>query len=80
VRDVDYLIVGQGLAGSMVACLLEMQGKNVQVIDDAHRTAAIPGSSGNHEAPFAARQLIAYLEAGEPIHPDFDVCRKSLWE
>jgi glycine/D-amino acid oxidase-like deaminating enzyme len=38
------------------------------------------GSKGVLQAPFAARQLIAYLEAGEPIHPDFDVCRKSLWE
>jgi len=38
------------------------------------------GSKGVLQAPFAARQLIAYLEAGEPIHPDFDVCRKSLWK
>jgi len=46
VRDVDYLIVGQGLAGSMVACLLEMQGKNVLVIDNAHRTAASLAAAG----------------------------------
>jgi glycine oxidase len=38
------------------------------------------GSKGVLQAPFAARQLLAYLEAREPIHPDFDVCRKSLWE
>jgi 2-polyprenyl-6-methoxyphenol hydroxylase-like FAD-dependent oxidoreductase len=40
VPNVDYLIVGQGLAGSMVACLLEMQGRNVLVIDNAHQTSA----------------------------------------
>jgi glycine/D-amino acid oxidase-like deaminating enzyme len=38
------------------------------------------GSKGVLQAPFAALQLIAYLEEGEPIHPDFDVCRKSLWK
>jgi glycine oxidase len=38
------------------------------------------GSKGVLQAPFAARQLLAYLEAREQIHPDFDVCRKSLWE
>jgi glycine oxidase len=46
VRDVDYLIVGQGLAGSMVACLLEMQGKNVLVIDNAHRKGASLAAAG----------------------------------
>jgi glycine oxidase len=38
------------------------------------------GSKGVLQAPFAALQLMAYLEAREPIHPDFDVCRRSLWE
>jgi glycine oxidase len=38
------------------------------------------GAKGVLQAPFAARQLIAYLEEGEPIHPGFDVCRKSLWK
>ena len=38
------------------------------------------GSKGVLQAPFAARQLIGYLERGEQIHPEFDVCRKSLWK
>jgi glycine oxidase len=38
------------------------------------------GSKGVLQAPFAARQLIGYLERGERIHPEFDVCRKSLWK
>jgi glycine oxidase len=37
------------------------------------------GSKGVLQAPFASLQLIGSLERGEPIHPDFDVCRKSLW-
>jgi glycine/D-amino acid oxidase-like deaminating enzyme len=38
------------------------------------------GSKGVLQAPFASTQLIASLERGETIHPDFDVCRKSLWQ
>ena len=38
------------------------------------------GSKGVLQAPFAARQLIGYLQRGEQIHPEFDVCRKSLWK
>ena len=38
------------------------------------------GSKGALQAPFASKQLIANLEKGRPIHPEFDVCRKSLWQ
>jgi len=90
VREVDYLIVGQGLAGLLLACLIQMGGKSVLVIDNGHRTAAslsfavrVTGlprrAKGVLQAPFATTQLIGSLERGEPIHPDFDVCRKSLW-
>ena len=47
-----------------------------------HRRVAVLnglGSKGVLQAPFASIQLIGSLERGEPIHPDFDVCRKSLW-
>jgi glycine oxidase len=46
VREVDYIIVGQGLAGSMLACLLQMRQKRVLVIDNAHRTAASLSAAG----------------------------------
>jgi glycine oxidase len=46
VREADYLIVGQGLAGSLLACLLQIGGKNVLVIDNAHRTAASLSAAG----------------------------------
>ena len=92
-RQFDYTIVGQGLAGSIIACLLEMLEKTVAVVKvdnqpivgvhPLHSRIAVfngLGSKGVLQAPFAALQLIAYLEEGEPIHPDFDVCRKSLWK
>jgi glycine oxidase len=40
------MIVGQGLAGSMVACLLEMRRKEVLVIDNSHRTSASLAAAG----------------------------------
>ena len=46
VREVDYLIVGQGLAGALLACLLQMNRKKVLVIDNAHRTAASLSAAG----------------------------------
>src|SRR5580704_8111533 len=46
VREVDYLVVGQGLAGSLLACLLQMERKDVLVIDNAHRTAASLSAAG----------------------------------
>jgi glycine oxidase len=46
VQEVDYLVVGQGLAGSLLACLLQMEGKDVLVIDNAHRTAASLSAAG----------------------------------
>lgn len=36
----DYLIVGQGLAGSLLALILLQRGKTVRVIDNGHRFAA----------------------------------------
>ncbi|HEY0793103.1 MAG TPA: FAD-dependent oxidoreductase [Chthoniobacterales bacterium] len=44
--DVDYLIVGQGLAGSLLACLLLQRQRRVLVIDDGHRTAASLAAAG----------------------------------
>jgi glycine oxidase len=38
------------------------------------------GSKGALQAPFAAVQLIGYLEGSQTIHQEFDVCRKSLWQ
>jgi glycine/D-amino acid oxidase-like deaminating enzyme len=43
---IDYLIVGQGLAGSLLGCLLEMSGLDVLFVDDAHRTSASISAAG----------------------------------
>ncbi|MBV8899126.1 MAG: FAD-binding oxidoreductase [Verrucomicrobia bacterium] len=43
---VDYLVVGQGLAGSLVACLLLERGRKILVVDDGHRTAASQVAAG----------------------------------
>lgn len=44
--DPDILIVGQGLAGTLLALELEKLGRRVLVIDDHHRDAASPVAAG----------------------------------
>ncbi|MFQ5627582.1 MAG: NAD(P)/FAD-dependent oxidoreductase [bacterium] len=43
---IDFLIVGQGIAGSMLCHFLLQAGKNVLVVDDGHKHAASPASLG----------------------------------
>jgi glycine/D-amino acid oxidase-like deaminating enzyme len=43
---VDYLIVGQGLAGSVLAALLLERGRSFIVVDDQHRSAASKAAGG----------------------------------
>src|SRR5215469_2892765 len=45
-QAVDYLIVGQGLAGSVFAALLLERGRSFVVVDDHHRTAASKAAGG----------------------------------
>jgi len=42
----DFLIVGQGLAGSLLAWRLQQRGKRVLVLDDGHRTASSKVAAG----------------------------------
>jgi len=42
----DYLIVGQGLAGSVLAWCLAQQGRRVLLLDDGHRHAASRAAAG----------------------------------
>ena len=44
--QVDYLIVGQGIAGSLLALNLMERGRAVLVIDDGHKTAASKVAAG----------------------------------
>src|SRR5258708_39181052 len=43
---VDYLIVGQGLAGSVFAALLLERDRSFIVVDDQHRSAASKAAGG----------------------------------
>lgn len=43
---IDYLVVGQGLAGSLLALLLRERGRSVVVIDNSHHHAASKAAAG----------------------------------
>ncbi len=42
----DYLIVGQGMAGSLLGWILLQRGHRVLIVDDGHRTAASMAAAG----------------------------------
>ena len=44
--DIDILIVGQGLAGSLLAWELIRRGKRIAIIDDGHNTSASRTAAG----------------------------------
>ena len=44
--DAEYLIVGQGIAGSVLADKLLAAGRTVQVVDDGHRTSSTRVAAG----------------------------------
>ena len=54
--QVDYLIVGQGIAGSLLALNLLERGRTVLVIDDGHKTAASKVAAGMIN-PITGRRL-----------------------
>jgi glycine oxidase len=77
--DFDFEVVHQ-TAG--VRPVIRVDNRPIVGIHPQNKRVAVLnglGSKGVLQAPFASRQLIGSLERGEPIHPDFDVCRKSLW-
>lgn len=45
-RRVDYLVVGQGIAGTVLSYKLIQKGYSVKVIDDGHRTASSTKAAG----------------------------------
>lgn len=45
-KEIDYIIVGQGVAGTLLHYFLKKEGKKVLVIDDDHRKAAAKVSAG----------------------------------
>jgi glycine oxidase len=76
--DVEYLIVGQGLAGSLLACLLLQRQRRVLVVDDGHRTAASLAAAGIIN-PITGKRLTrpqlvdGLLEHAFTIYPDLEI-------
>ena len=69
----DYLILGQGLAGSLLAWQLIQHGKRVLVVDDGHRTSSSRVAAGlvNPLAGMrfnAAPHTDAWLKALQPAY------------
>ncbi len=45
-RKADYIIVGQGLAGTLIAHFLQKAGKSILVIDDYHKSSSTKAAAG----------------------------------
>jgi len=45
-KTVDYIIVGQGIAGSILGYLLEAEGLNLIIIDNVHKTSSSQVGAG----------------------------------
>ena len=45
-KKIDFLIVGQGLAGSLIAYFLMKAGKQVAIFDDNHKTSSSKAAAG----------------------------------
>ena len=56
-KKVDYIIVGQGLAGSILALTLLQKGKSVMVIDDAKPNTASKIAAGLYN-PVVFKRLV----------------------
>jgi glycine oxidase len=69
-QAVDYLIVGQGLAGSVFAALLLERGRSFVVVDDHHRTAASKAAGGIIN-PITGRRLNRPSLIGELLKEAF---------
>jgi glycine oxidase len=67
---VDYLIVGQGLAGSVFAALLLERGRSFIVVDDQHRSAASKAAGGIIN-PITGKRLNRPALIGELIKEAF---------
>ena len=63
-RDYDYIIVGQGLAGTCLADALRRQGKRVLVIDDSRQQSASMVAGGLYN-PITGRNMVLTWMAKE---------------
>lgn len=78
--EIDYLIVGQGLAGTILAQTLLWQGKRVKIIDDAPASQASKVAAGLYN-PVVFKRLVKSWRADEliPVMDEFyKRCEKEL--
>lgn len=68
----DYLIVGQGLAGSVFAGLLLERGRSFVVVDDHHRSAASKAAGGIIN-PITGKRLNRPALIGELLREAFSI-------
>ncbi|MCI0732631.1 MAG: FAD-binding oxidoreductase [Methylococcaceae bacterium] len=64
-RPIGYLIIGQGLAGSILAWLLEQHGQDVAIVDKGHENSASRIAAGIVN-PVAGQRLAK--------HPQTEIC------
>jgi glycine oxidase len=69
-QAVDYLIVGQGLAGTVFAALLLERDRSFVVVDDDHRTAASKAAGGIIN-PITGKRLNRPAMIGELLQEAF---------
>ncbi len=56
-KKIDYLIIGQGLAGSLMGYFLEKRNKDILFIDNGHRNAATKAAAGIFN-PITGRRFV----------------------
>lgn len=78
----DYLIVGQGLAGSLMALNLLQEGKSVKVIDDGHQHSASKVAAGLINPITGRRHVLTwrFLEFWNYLTADYPRWQKRLGE
>lgn len=74
--EADYLIVGQGLAGTLLSYHLIKRGKSVIVIDDNRPSTASKAAAGMFN-PITGQRSVLTWKAGL-LFPYLDACYKSL--
>ena len=73
---IDYLIVGQGLAGSLLAHELIRRGQRVRVLDDGHRSSSSQVAAGLLN-PLAGMRFNAHPRTAEWL-PAMQACYRDL--
>ena len=75
--QMDYLIVGQGIAGSLLALNLLERGRSVLVVDDGHKHAASKVAAGLINPITGRRHALTwrFMECWEFLQSDY-----SRWE